>query len=260
MKKLILFTIIMVFYLLYTASLAYPSSTYEDPFTLYRDTYFIAGDKDGQVKFQLSTMVNLLYPFKSGAYIGYTQKSLWYLYEPSSPFIETNYQPEAFYRYESNDNLFNIRLPFIDYIQISPISHCSNGRDGEESRSTNKYYLEAQASYGNNYKIGINLQLFAYYGASLDNNPDIEKYTGHCTADIFFKLMSRTVDYLDKEEVHIRIGGTSLERSWIETTFQVRILSSRVQPKFYFQLYHGYGEFLIDYNKRETAFRAGLGF
>lgn len=260
MKKNLFISITLLLCCMLLPAALQATPKYQDPFSLYRDTYFIAGDKESQVKFQLSTKINILFPFETGVYMGYTQKSLWHLYEPSSPFIETNYQPEAFYRFENKNNLWDIEIPALDYIQVSPIAHMSNGRDEEESRSINRYYLEAQISHGSIYNFGINIQAFNYYKASLDNNPNIADYSGYASADIFFRLRSKYVEYLDKEEIHIKFGGASLDRSWLEVTFQVRILTSKIQPKFYFQMYHGYGEFLIFYDKKETAFRAGLGF
>jgi len=112
MKKIFIF----IFCLFCSISFAI-AKEYEDPILLYKDNYFIFGDNDDQVKFQISLQYNLIYPSKLGFFAGYTQKSFWKMYNKSAPFYETNYEPEIFYRFTSGNNVFgNIIIPFIDYI------------------------------------------------------------------------------------------------------------------------------------------------
>lgn len=236
--------------------------------TIYKDNYFISGDdQEDQVKFQVSAKYSIFYPSKIGLYAGYTQISWWKIYEKSSPFYETNYMPELFLNFESGNNVFgDVEIPFIDFIQVSPIFHKSNGRDELDSRSINTYYGQIQFSYGDVYNFGFGLKGFNYYNKSKKNR-DIEKYIGYYETDIFFKIKSKTVEFFDKEELHFKFGGYDKSDfddkeyiGWYCIEVQFRIITSYVQPKLFIQYYNGYGEFLIDYNKKEDSFRIGLVF
>jgi outer membrane phospholipase A len=268
MKKLLLLFIVLF-------SISVVAKEYESPMSIYKENYFICGDKEeDQVKFQVSAKYGILYPSNIGLYVAYTQLSSWHIFDKSSPFYDNNYQPEIFFKFESNNNPFNINLGIIDYIQASPIYHCSNGRDGDNSRSINTWYGQIQLSYGEVYNIGLNLKGFNYYGHSAKNK-DIQDYRSYYEASIFFKIRSKSVQFLDKEELHFKFGGydrsdyrdykesqkdKSMIRGWFCVEAQVRIMTSFIQPKFFIQYYHGYSEFMIDYNKKTNAVRFGLVF
>jgi outer membrane phospholipase A len=240
---------------------------------MYKDNYFISGDEQDQIKFQVSAKYALLYPTKLGLYVAYSQTSSWHIYDKSGPFYDNNYQPEAFLLFESKNNIFNLDTGLLDYIQLSPIFHMSNGRDGAESRGINTYYGQVQISYGDKYNVGLNVKAFNYYNKS-SKNEDIELYKSYYEACIFFKLRSTSVSYLDKEEISFKFGGydkSDYDAYQINKDFhdvkgyfiieaQFRIITSYIQPKLFLQYYSGYGEFMIDYNKRDNAVRAGLVF
>lgn len=229
-----------------------------DPINLYQNNYFITGDtREDQVKFQMSVKYNLLWPFDTGLFFGYTQRSYWRIYDDSSPFQETNYCPEFFYRYDPKSNVFNFSLPFIDYIQVSPMFHRSNGLDKENSRSENKYYGEVQTSYGRVYNVGARGRVFGYYDVE-SMNKDINKYHKNYSAAVFFKLMSSDVSDLEKEKIELSWGGNPFDDGWYQVELSMRIISSYAQPRIFMQFYQGYDEFMIHYNERTTALRFGL--
>ena len=130
MKKFMYVIAILIFFFL--AMFAAYGKEYESPMSMYKDNYFIAGGTDDQVKFQVSAKYNIFYPANIGVYVAYSQTSWWKLYDYSSPFYESNYMPEAFWEFTSGDNCFNnYKMPYVDYIRISPIYHRSNGRGDE---------------------------------------------------------------------------------------------------------------------------------
>jgi phospholipase A1/A2 len=245
MKKLIIITL-----LFYSTILLAETQQYQSPMSIYQDNYFITGDSNDQTKFQVSAKYALLYPSNIGLFLGYTQKCLWKTYDKSSPFYETNYQPEVFYQSQS--------FWYIDYIQVSPIEHLSNGRDGEASRGMNMFYAKTQLSYGDIYNIGFSLKGFGYFNVS-KNNKDINNYKGFYEADLFFKIKSDNVKQLDKDELHFKFGS-SLDKGWFCIEGQFRLITSIIQPKFFIQYYYGYNQWLIDYNKKEQSVRIGLTF
>ena len=254
MKQVIILLCIMLI-----ATLAF-AHTYESPMQLYHANYFILGDEQDQVKFQVSAKYNLIYPSNIGVWVAYTQKAFWHLYDSSAPFWEFNHEPEVFWCFESKKNIFNVDTGLLDYIQLSPWYHKSNGRDGEESRSMNLYYAEIQLSVGQVYNVGVMGKVFAYHDVS-SKNKDIEDYLGKCEGMIFFQLKSKTVEYFDKEKIYIKGGGNvDTKKYWVEGGAKVRLLTTLFQPFLYVQVFHGYGEAMVNYNKKDTAVRVGLTF
>lgn len=249
---------IIVVFIILIGSLLY-AKEYESPMSIYHDNYFVIGDEQDQTKFQISAKYALFYPSKIGIFAGYTQKSLWKTYESSSPFYETNYEPEVFYILESKNNIFNdFDFGLLDYFQVSPAYHCSNGKDGENSRGINLYYAQLQLSVGKHINFGNNIKVFNYYNKS-SKNKDIADYKGYYENDVFLKIKSDNAFLLDKEELHIKFGGTK-DKGWVCGEAQVRLITSYFQPKLFVQIFYGYGEFLINYNKKDTAIRAGITF
>lgn len=231
-----------------------------EPLSMYKTNYFATGDsKDDQVKFQLSVKYNLLWPFNSGIYFGYTQLSYWRIYDSSSPFKDTNFQPEFFYKFESGNNVFdNYTIPFVDYIQICPIYHRSNGQPaGPNDRSENKFYYAMQVSAGTVYNFGARVKVFGYYNVG-DGNRDINKYHKYYEGAVFFKNMSRKVTRLERESIEISWGGNPFGNGWVQGEFSVRILTSYIQPKLFIQGFYGYDEFMMNYSTKTKAVRIGF--
>jgi outer membrane phospholipase A len=234
---------------------------YESPMTIYKDNYFLAGDMDNQVKIQLSAKYNLFYKndLNTGLYLGYTQLSNWICYEKRDTFI-TMYSPEVFYKFESANNIFNDAvIPFVDYVQVSPINHSSTGQEGDNHRGMNTYYGQMQLSIGDVFNFGLNGKYFRYYSMS-NYNKDINDYKKNYEASVFIKVRSKTVDLFDKEEVHFKFGGNPRGKGFYCIQGQFRILTSAIQPKFMIEYYKGYDEFMMRYNTKTKSIRIGLVF
>jgi len=234
-------------------------AAYEPAVTLYHPNYFIAGGRDDQAKFQISVKYNLIYPERIGLFAAYTQRAWWYIYDSSKPFHEFNHEPEFFYRLESGNNIFGLDMGVIDYIQLSPIFHRSNGKDGEYSRGMNLWYGEIQISGGNPIAFGLRAKGFGYYSKS-SRNEDIDKYIGHYEGEVFVQVKS-SMKYLNRERIYCRFGsGNDFEKGWMEAGLRVRILTDRIQPYVFAQVWHGYGEQMVDYDIKETRVRAGISY
>ena len=116
---------------------------YIAPFT-YDDDY---KGEETEMIFQISFKARLL---GSPLYFAYTQQSFWQAYntDESSPFRESNYAPEIFWRFSPGDwwsKTMGLDLGF---------EHQSNGQPTAESRSWNRLYAglftssERQSFYG----------------------------------------------------------------------------------------------------------------
>lgn len=201
-----------------------------------------------EFKFQIS-FKSLLWDNIMGSdtnlYAAYTNTSWWQAYnkDNSSPFRETNHQPELFIDIPNDISigdweLANIRLG---------ISHQSNGRAGDFSRTWNRAFAEFAISDEFN-----EIRLRPWTSLSdIEDNPDIEEYRGrfelggtHLVGDHTFTWAARhTLD---------RNSRGSFKLDW---SFPI---AERDDLQFFVQYFDGYGESLIDYDVKSR--RLGLGF
>ncbi|VEA49432.1 detergent-resistant phospholipase A [Salmonella enterica subsp. arizonae] len=129
-----------------------------------------------EVKFQLS----LAFPLWRGilgpdSVLGasYTQKSWWQLSnsKESSPFRETNYEPQLFLGFATDYRFAGWTLRDVEM----GYNHDSNGRSDPTSRSWNRLYTRLMAENGN-WLVEVKPW---YVIGSTDDNPDITKYMGY---------------------------------------------------------------------------------
>ena len=102
-------------------------------FSTHKVNYFSInrwfGNKDAQVKFQISfkaAVAHDLFGDDDHLYVAYTQLSMWHAYNSdySSPFRETNYEPEAFLAFDTDVPVLGLRnrILYLGFV------HQSNGR------------------------------------------------------------------------------------------------------------------------------------
>ena len=120
----------------------YPISSYRQnyllPFTynftqhtqVYHDIDPTWEVQDAEAKFQISLKIKLwqgILGTKTDLWFGYTQLSLWQVYNKdfSSPFRETNYEPEMLLNFRTDTDLFGLMRN--RFIQVG-LNHQSNGR------------------------------------------------------------------------------------------------------------------------------------
>jgi len=205
---------------------------------------------DAEIKFQISLKVKLwqdILGLPLDLWFAYTQLSFWQFYntEFSSPFRETNYEPEALLNYRTDTDILGLMRS--RFIQVG-LNHQSNGRGEPLSRSWNRIV----ANFGFERDV-LNLQLKTWLripeSAEKDDNPDIESYLGYgeiwlgtIWRDFHLALMLRNNLRLDDNR-----GAAQLEVSFP----LIEHLNG------YVQYFVGYGESLIDYN--HFAHRIGVG-
>jgi phospholipase A1 len=202
-----------------------------------------------EAKFQLSFKTKFaenLFGDNGDLWGAYTQSSRWQVYngEESRPFRETNYEPEVMLVFRNNYSLFGWkgRMTGIG------INHQSNGRSDPLSRSWNRVVLN----------VGLDRENWAFVvrpwlrisDGNDDDNPDIENYIGRGDAMLVYSKNGQEFSLLGRHSLR---GGDdshgSLQLDWgfpIDRTLRGHL-----------QLFHGYGESLIDYNHKATY--VGLG-
>lgn len=226
----------------------------------YQPMYVAYGTaEDSELRVQLSFKYQVLgrsrkdpgFPaWSDGLYLGYTQKILWNL-ESDADFRDSNFMPELFFRTPAmalgSNGAAGLQLGVL---------HESNGRSSGFSRSLNSVYVAPTAMWtlGNGYSVTAAPRLTFLFGGKA-GNPDIHAYRGMTGLD--FQIGK---DDGLKLATHGRYNF-SHGRGALETELSYPL--SRIfggGPEFYLfvQNFTGYGESLIDYDRRMTRLRFGL--
>ena len=201
-----------------------------------------------EVKFQISfrVPVNRNFFFRgSHLWFAYTQLSLWQLYNKdiSSPFRETNYEPELLWTFPLNRTFGEVKLTHL----VAAVNHQSNGRSDPLSRSWNRVYIDSIWAYKDwvfSFKPWYRLP------EGTDDNPDIEDYMGHFE----FRTGYKQEDHQFSSLFRAGRDGDKL-RAFYELGY-----SFEINRRFrgYVQIVHGYGETLLDYNHRNKRISLGI--
>jgi phospholipase A1 len=220
-------------------------STYFYPATYTED---FDGEKTEMV-FQISAKWRV---FGSNLYVAYSQKSFWQWLNggQSSPFRETNYDPEVFYRWIPDRKLFN------HWGADFGIEHESNGQPYPQSRSWNRVYVAPFQAKGKHlaylkfwYRVpeGEESTVTNQNG---DDNPDLTDYMGY--TELHF---SRQIGEDQLLSGMLR-GNVETQRGAVSFTWSV---PSKEKWVFWgASVFHGYGESLILYDEEVTRVMAGI--
>jgi phospholipase A1 len=236
--------------------LLYP---YETNYILYTDTSHINKDaissydwaseaRKDEVKFQIS----LGFPIWRGivgdnSLLGasYTQRSWWQLSnsKESSPFRETNYEPQIFLGWATDYRFAGWSLREIEV----GINHQSNGKADPTSRSWDRAYARFMAQRGN-WEVDIKPWYRFSESDGKDDNPDITKYMGYYRVKVGYALGESVFSIEGRYNWNTGYGGAEMGWSYPITS----------HIRFYSQLFSGYGESMIDYNFKQTRFGIGI--
>ena len=208
---------------------------------------------DTELKFQLSfksRAVKNLFGDKVGGdlWVGYTQSSRWQLYSAniSRPFRETNYEPELMLVFHTPYQLFG----FNGVLSGIGINHESNGRSNPFSRSWNRVVLQFGWERPS-WSIVLRPWWRIPEDRIEDNNPDIQDYVGRTELLTVFSKGKHDVSILTKHSLR----GGSKNRGSVRLDYAFQLLDNlQIQA----QIFHGYGENLIDFNHKQTTFGLGI--
>jgi len=202
-----------------------------------------------EVKFQLSLKACLWKNiFEDNGYLlcAYTQRSFWQAYDfgNSSPFRETNYEPELMLTFFNDYDLYVAKNRMITI----GINHQSNGRSDTTSRSWNRVYADFIFERGHFY-LEIKPWIRLHESKDGDNNPDIDKYLGYGELTAMYNLKDHTVSLMLRNNLRLRNRGA------IQLDWSFPLIDNM---KGYVQFFNGYGESLIDYNRSVNSFGTGV--
>lgn len=206
--------------------------------------------KSMEAKFQISLKtkaIENLIVNNGDVWLGYTQSSRWQVYnsDESRPFRETNYEPEASLIFHTNYNLLGLNGRLLGLT----LNHQSNGRSDPLSRSWNRVMLNLGFERGN-----FAMMLRPWYRIEEDfkddNNPDIKNFIGRGDLTSFYRWNDNEFSLMLRHS--LKGGDDGHGAAQFDWAFPI---SGKLRGNM--QLFHGYGESLIDYNHRATY--VGLG-
>ena len=186
---------------------------------------------------------------KDSLWFGYTQQSTWQVFnsELSRPFRTTDHEPEAMYVYPTD-----VKLPggWRWRYAGAGIAHQSNGQSDPYSRSWNRVYLMGGVELDNRFVFNVRAWKRISEDPENDDNPDITDYIGRVElAGWWYPDQKNSVGFM------WRTWGKGSQR--LEYTRAIGDPATS-DLRFFAQIFHGYGDTLVDYNRSRTVFSVGL--
>jgi phospholipase A1 len=222
-------------------------------FSPYKPTYFLVGKHEGKVQFSLKARPAEAIPL----YAGYTQLMMWDIFKSSAPMRDINFNPELFYRLLLGDEK---ELRWLDF---GIFEHESNGLNGNGSRSWNRSYLrfsDALSFEGVASRLQWSFKIWVPYSCE---DKQCGQYRGIYEGTI--SLENIFGSEIGENDIALRFYGGG--RSYIdpvkggqELTFRIRPSKKAYFPLFAVQLFQGYGENMLDQDRKGLALRGGIGF
>lgn len=212
-----------------------------------------SGFQNSELKFQLSFKARAVrFKIKGigiSLWAAYTQSSRWQFYNGvlSRPFRETNYEPEGIILFETPYKLFGGLKGVLAGVGFN---HQSNGRANPFSRSWNRIIFQFGWEH-ENWSIVARPWIRLEEDAIEDNNPDIEDYVGRIELLTAFSKNRWNLSLASRHS--LRFGDDNRGSLRLNTSFRIAGNLSLMT-----EVFHGYGESLIDYNYKQTYLGIGI--
>ena len=191
-------------------------------------------------------------------WFGYTQQSYWQLFNSglSRPFRSTDHEPEVLYIYPHQ-----LALPGGWQYRLSGLGlvHQSNGQSDPLSRSWNRVYLTGAVEKPLGAQSSLQFQGRIWQripeSSGNDNNPNIQDYIGR--AELTGRWVvnkSNTLGVTVRHSLRSEARG-STRIDWLMAPGSSPTYSGL---RYHVQLFTGYGDSLLDYNRKRTALSVGV--
>lgn len=229
---------------------------------IYEPVYLLYGSEAPGAKFQFSFKYRLFeedgwlsrqIPFTKDLILAYTQRTLWDVGAESKPFYDTSYMPEFGYIFFAPEPDQKKLFTWLGG-QIA-VGHKSNGKSGPESRSLDTLFVRPSFAIGDidGWHLIIAPKLFTYLDISTDNH-DIANYRGYGNMHLVFAQKGGPALSVDGW-----IGqGFNHGTAQFDLTFPTSLFSGSLASFVHIQYWTGYGESLLDYDKRTDVIRFGF--
>ncbi|EER57661.1 phospholipase A1, partial [Acidovorax delafieldii 2AN] len=193
---------------------------------------------------------------KDSVWFGYTQQSYWQLFSPdiSRPFRTTDHEPEVMYVYPTD-----ARLPFGWRWRYSGVGlvHQSNGQSNPLSRSWNRVYLMTGMELDNRWNLNARVWKRLSENINSDDNPGISDYVGRGEMQLFWNMDKDNTLGATLRHSLASTGRGSVRLEWLQT-LGTGLGGGKSNLRLHTQLFSGYGDSMIDYNRKRTVFSLGL--
>ncbi|MDD2918995.1 phospholipase A [Rhodoferax sp.] len=197
-------------------------------------------------------------PFKRDSiWFAYSQKSNWQLFsgDLSRPFRTTDHEPELIYIYP-----LEAPLPWgwqLRYAGLS-VNHQSNGQPLPLSRSWNRTVLMAGMEKNQEFYVFGKLWYRMPEVAQADDNPDISDLIGRAELTGYWNVNpDHTLGVTLRHSLRANSNG-SVRLEWLRKLGDSGFVGNNSGLRLHTQLFSGYGDSLIDYNRRRTVLSVGL--
>lgn len=196
-------------------------------------------------------------PRRDSLWFGYTQQSYWQLFNGgiSRPFRSTDHEPELTYIFPLDaalDQGWRLR-----YAGLS-LNHQSNGQSLPLSRSWNRIILMAGMEHDDRFALTGRLWARVPEKDAKDDNADISDLVGRAEVSGIWQVdKANTLGLTLRHSLRSSARG-SLRLEWLRTIGSPRANGEPSRLRFHTQLFRGYGDSLLDYNRRRTVLSLGL--
>jgi phospholipase A1 len=193
---------------------------------------------------------------RDSLWFAYSQQSYWQVFTGnlSRPFRSTDHEPEIIYVYplaQSVGGGWKLRYTGLGLV------HQSNGQSLPYSRSWNRAYLMAGVDHAGGFTLQGRLWKRMHESAATDDNPGISNYIGRAELTAAWNL---NPDHAFAVTWRTPLNGTgkgSARVEWLQ-----RLPNSSPSPlgnlRLHTQLFTGYGDSLLDFNRRRTVLSVGF--
>ena len=194
---------------------------------------------------------------RDSLWFGYTQQSYWQLFngDLSRPFRSTDHEPEFTYVYPTDAELpggWRLRYSGLTLV------HQSNGQALPLSRSWNRTVLLAGMENGSRFRLQGRIWSRLQEAPADDDNPGISDYIGRAELAGFWNVShEHTLGLTLRHSLRADAKG-SLRLEWLRNLGDGGIPGGTSDLRLHTQLFSGYGDSLVDYNRRRTVFSVGL--
>lgn len=194
---------------------------------------------------------------RDSLWFGYTQQSYWQLFtgELSRPFRNTDHEPEITYVYPTD-----APLPLGWRLRYSGLSlvHQSNGQSLPLSRSWNRAVLMAGMEKDDRFRLQAKVWKRLNEDSADDDNPGITDMVGRAEVAGFWNVnKDNTLGITVRHSLNADANG-SVRLEWLRNIGNGNTVGGYHGLRFHTQLFTGYGDSLLDYNRRRTVLSVGL--